>query len=94
MLNVPQHSGTVIVPENLLGPKQFSSVEIKINGDSVSRRSCANEYFMGSYFQYITNMAADYATTSGMAYGIFNTYSLAFLIFIKLQLKYPSGIMK
>ena len=76
MLKVPEHSGTLIVPENLLGAKQFSSVEIRLNGDAVSRRSCANEYLMGSYFQYITNMAADYAPTSGMAYGIFDTYSL------------------
>ena len=74
MLKVPEHSGTLIVPENLLGAKQFSSVEIRLNGDAVSRRSCANEYFMGAYFQYITNMAADYAATSGMAYGVFDTY--------------------
>jgi hypothetical protein len=77
MLKVPQLSGTFIVPENLLGAKQFSSVEIRMNGDAVSRRSCANEYFIGAYFQYITNMAADYACTSCMTFGIFDTYQIS-----------------
>ena len=77
MVKVPQQSGVYILPENLLGAKQFSSVEIRINGDAVSRRSCANEYFLIAYFQYITNMAADYACTSCSTFGIFDTYQIS-----------------
>ena len=77
MVKVPQQSGVYILPENLLGAKQFSSVEIRINGDAVSRRSCANEYFLSAYFQYITNMAADYACTSCSTFGIFDTYQIS-----------------
>ena len=46
--------------QNFLGPKQFSSLEIRINGETVTRRSCANEYFLSSYFQYTSNYAIDY----------------------------------
>ncbi len=45
--------GLDILPQNFLGPKQFSSLEIRINGDPVTRRSCSNEYFLAAYFQYV-----------------------------------------
>ena len=64
MLKLPKNDKILILPENLLGAKQFSSVEIRINGDAISRRSCANEYYFGAYFQFMTNLASDYACTS------------------------------
>jgi hypothetical protein len=30
MVKIPQTSGTIVIPENLLGAKQFSSSEIRI----------------------------------------------------------------
>ena len=47
----PSVDGTPIYPENFLGAKQFSSLEVRVNGEAVTRRSCANEYFLTSYFQ-------------------------------------------
>ena len=73
LIKIPQTSATMLLPENLLGAKQFSSVEIRINGDAVTRRSCANEYYLSAYFQYITNFSADYACTSCSTFGIFDT---------------------
>ena len=62
-----------VVPENLLGHKQFSSLEVRINGDAITRRSCSNEYFLGAYFQYQTNFSTDYACTSCNPIGYFDT---------------------
>jgi len=73
LITIPQTEETTLVPENLLGAKQFSSVEIRVNGDVVTRRSCANEYCLGAYFQYLTNFSSDYATTSCSTFGIFDT---------------------
>ena len=73
LIKIPQTSEAMLVPENLLGAKQFSSVEIRVNGDAVTRRSCANEYFLGAYFQYMTNFSSDYACTSCSTFGIFDT---------------------
>ena len=56
--------GLEVLPENFLGPKQFSSLEIRINGDPVSRRSCSNEYFLGSYFQNLASFNAGYRSTA------------------------------
>ena len=39
-----------VQPQNYLGPKQFSTVDVKINGRTVAGRSCQNEYFLSSYF--------------------------------------------
>lgn len=58
--------------QNFVGPKQFSSVEIRINGEAVTRRSCANEYFLGSYFQYLTNYSVDYQISACRPVGIFD----------------------
>ena len=65
--------GAELVAENFLGHKQFSSVEVKINGDAVTRRNCSNEYFLSAYFQYQTNYSSDYVTTSCSAIGLFDT---------------------
>ena len=77
MLKLPKNNKILILPENLLGAKQFSSVEIRINGDAISRRSCANEYYFGAYFQFMTNLASDYACTSCKSFGIFDTYIIS-----------------
>ena len=71
-VTIPQMDESEVVPENLLGAKQFSSVEIRINGDAVSRRSCANEYFNAAYFQYMINFSSDYSATSCGTVGIFD----------------------
>mgnify|MGYP000207423128 CR=1 FL=1 len=67
------NSTVKVVPENLLGHKQFSSLEVRINGDAITRRSCSNEYFLGAYFQYQTNYSTDYACTSCNPIGYFDT---------------------
>lgn len=76
MVKIPQTSGTIVIPENLLGAKQFSSLEIRINGDAVNRRNCSNEYFLASYFQNITNFSVDYACSSGISFGLFDTMQM------------------
>ena len=68
-----EEENVFVVPENLLGHKQFSSVEIRINGDAVTRRNCSNEYFLSAYFQYLTNYSTDYVCTSCSSIGMFDT---------------------
>ena len=59
-----------------MGPKQFSSVEIRINGEAITRRSCANEYFLSSYFQYSSNYSLDYQVSACRPVGIFDPLAL------------------
>ena len=66
-------TGVELVPENFLGHKQFSSVEVRLNGEAVSRRNCSNEYYMSAYFQYQANYSSDYITTSCSTVGLFDT---------------------
>ena len=66
-------TGVEMVPENMLGHKQFSSVEVRLNGDAVSRKNCTNEYFLSAYFQYQANYSSDYITTSCSTVGLFDT---------------------
>ena len=70
-----------LIPENLFGPKQFSSLEVRINNLAVTRRSCANEYYLGAYFQYLTNFATDYTSTACNLVGMFDNdnFSTAYL---------------
>ena len=58
--------------QNYMGAKQFSSVEIRINGEAITRRSCANEYFLSSYFQYSSNYSIDYQVSACRPAGIFD----------------------
>ena len=53
-------SSVTLFLENFLGHKQFSSLEVRINGEAITRRSCSNEYFLSAYFQYQTNYNMDY----------------------------------
>lgn len=64
--------GTKIYAQSFFGPKQFSSVEIRVNGESVSRRSCANEYFLASMFQYNSNYSIDYQGSGCRTVGIYD----------------------
>ena len=66
-----------LLPENFLGHKQFSSLEVRINGDAISRRSCSNEYFLSAYFQYETNYSTDYIGTACAPIGYWDTGELS-----------------
>lgn len=68
----PSVDGTGIYAENFLGAKQFSSLEVRVNGEAVTRRSCANEYFLTSYFQTMINYPCDYQIAALKPAGIFD----------------------
>ena len=77
VVKIPQtlHAGKII-PQNYFGAKQFGSLEIRINGEAVTRRNCANEYFLASYFTGITNYNVDYSITGCNTFGIFDASNL------------------
>ena len=68
----PADQTVTLLPDNYLGAKQFSSLEVRINGEAVSRRNCANEYLNSVQMQYVTNFSVDYATTSCRTIGLFD----------------------
>ena len=68
----PADKTVKIIPQNFLGPKQFSSVEVRVNGEAVTRRSCANEYFLSSYFNYLINYSIDYQNSAMRSVGIYD----------------------
>jgi len=78
----PSTQNIDISPQNFFGPKQFSSLELRVNGEAVSRRSCANEYFLASYFQNFLNYSLDYQTSAKRPMGIFD-YTNASTVQIK-----------
>ena len=59
-------------PDNFCAAKQFSSLEVRINGQAVSRRSCANEYYLRAYFQHLVNYSLDYAQSAFKSAGIYD----------------------
>ena len=61
-----------VCAQNFFAAKQFSSLEIRLNGEAVNRRSCANEYFLASYFTNILNYAIGYLYTGKRPAGIFD----------------------
>ena len=71
-LPVPVDKAVTLLPQNFLGPKQFSSVEVRVNGEAVTRRSCANEYFLSSYFNHLINYSIDYQNSGMRTVGIFD----------------------
>ena len=71
-LPVPADKSISLLPQNFLGPKQFSSVEVRVNGEAVTRRSCANEYFLSSYFNHLINYSIDYQNSGMRTVGIFD----------------------
>ena len=77
-LELPQiKNGLDVLPQNFLGPKQFSSLEIRINGDPISRRSCSNEYFLAAYFQNLASFNAGYRSTACQTMGIFDNFNFS-----------------
>ena len=68
----PKTPNTVIKPQNLFGPKQFSTVEVRLNGETVTRRSCSNEFFLTSYFHNLCNYSTDYQVSAMRPVGIFD----------------------
>ena len=74
-LNTPNDSH-LIAPQNYFGAKQFSSLEVRVNGEAVARRSCANEYFLASYFQNMLNYTTDYQMSGLKPHGIFDATQL------------------
>ena len=74
-LHTPSDSAEIL-PENYFGAKQFSSLEVRINGEAVTRRSCSNEYFLSAYFQNYINYSLDYQSTALMPLGIFDMSQL------------------
>ena len=70
----PAEENVVLRPQNFFGAKQFSSVEIRVNGESATRKSCSNEFFLSSYFEHICNYTSDYMTTAFRPSGIFDCY--------------------
>lgn len=73
----PSDGGTAAYPQNFFGAKQFSSLEVRVNGEAVTRRSCANEYFLAAYFQTMINFTADYQTTALKPAGVFDHSSMS-----------------
>ena len=69
----PAQQDYKILPQNFLGPKQFSSLEVRVNGEALTRRSCANEYFLSSYFQNMLNYSLDYQISAFRSFGIFDS---------------------
>ena len=74
-LNTPTDDHKIIY-QNHFGAKQFSSLEVRINGEAVSRRSCANEYFLAAYFQSQINFTTDYQMSALKPSGIFDVTQL------------------
>ena len=74
MVKVPTHTNkvTILRPQNFFGAKQFSSLEIRVNGESITRKACSNEYFLGSYFQHICNYSSDYLVSAFRPAGVFD----------------------
>lgn len=69
-------AGLKLLPQNMFGLKQFSSMEIRINGEPMHRRSTAGEFFLSGYFQYILNYSSDYITSACNTFGIFDNRNL------------------
>ena len=71
---IPPNSDESVIlrPQNFFGAKQFSSLEVRVNGESVTRKSCSNEYFLGSYFQHVCNYSADYLVSAFRPAGVFD----------------------
>ena len=61
-----------IIPQNWFGPKQFSSMEVKINDEIVANRSMANEYFLASYFNTIVSYQKGAVASGCNTMGIFD----------------------
>ena len=68
--------GGEIIPQNWFGAKQFSSVEVKLNDESVSRRSMHHEYALSAYINTLVNYPGTFMKTSCRSLGVFDTLNL------------------
>ena len=66
-------SSVVLRPQNYFGAKQFSSLEIRVNGESITRKSCTNEFFLAYYFQHVCNYSSDYLTSALRPAGVYDS---------------------
>ena len=58
------------------GAKQFSSVEVKLNDESVSRRSMPHEYALSAYFNTLLTFSKGTMRTGLKTFGIFDDINL------------------
>ena len=65
-----------LVPQNWFGAKQFSSLEVKLNDESVSRRSMPNEYALSAYMNTILAYSKGTMQTGLKTLGIFDETNL------------------
>tara|TARA_B100000949_G_C14270229_1_gene446967 strand:+ start:992 stop:2212 length:1221 start_codon:yes stop_codon:yes gene_type:complete len=74
VITIPELSDKTVklLPQNYFGLCQFSSLEIRINGEALTHRTCANEYYLSGYFQYITNYASEYIISALGTIGVFD----------------------
>ena len=78
VITIPQSDigSADLVPQNWFGAKQFSSVEVKLNDESVSRRSMPNEYALTAYINSIITYSKGNLQSSLQTLGIFDETNL------------------
>ena len=76
-LDQSQVQGGEIVPQNWFGAKQFSSVEVKLNDESVSRRSMHHEYALSAYLNTLVNYPGTFMKTSCRSLGVFDDLNMS-----------------
>ena len=78
VVKIPQDniSGQDLIPQNWFGAKQFSSVEVKLNDESVSRRSMPNEYALSAYINSMITYSKGTMQTGLKTLGIFDETNL------------------
>ena len=69
-------SSAALVPQNWFGAKQFSSVEVKLNDESVSRRSMPNEYGLSAYISSLLSFSGGNLKTGMKTLGVFDDTNL------------------
>ena len=69
-------SGGDLIPQNWFAAKQFSSVEVKLNDESVSRRSMPQEYALSTYINSIVNYSHGLTKSGCRSIGVFDNTNL------------------
>ena len=69
-------SGGDLIPQNWFAAKQFSSVEIKLNDESVSRRSMPHEYALSAYINSLVNYSKGLVKSGCRSIGVFDDSNL------------------
>ena len=78
VVEIPQDQieNASLIPQNWFGAKQFSSVEVKLNDESVTRRSMANEYALSAYINSLLSYSKGTMQTGLKTLGIFDEINL------------------